>query len=156
MQITVVKKKAKPIAELILKIRGKFLTIEDTDGFHTEKYSLVNPPQNTLVSTLLSRWCNKVLSNHLMELSANTNTVQRIVGKPSVDNRYWFREREDTIYGLHKIKNKIEKHTSVVIDDHIGTANIRYILNRMGLDLEFEYDLEKGLIRKIFIIKLKV
>lgn len=155
MQITVVLKKPKPITVLNLKIRGKFLVIEDEDKFHQEKYSLINPPKNVLVSTLLSRWCNVVLSHRLLELTPNTNTVQRIVGKPHVDRQYWFRQREDTIYGLHKIKDKVKQEVKVVIDDFIGADSVRYILNRLGLDLEYVYDKEKGIIRQIKIIKLE-
>ena len=95
-------------------------------------------------STMLSRWINANCSEKLLTLKDRCNTVERI--KDGVNKGWWFTNKEETIYGLHRIsikesqRNKSVEFCVVNIDDSIGMNSVKNILTNLGISLSCEFD----------------
>ena len=92
-------------------------------------------------SSLLAKWINANCAEKLLTLVDRCYTIERI--KDGVQtNKYYFTNKEDALFGLHKIKVKSDGVTYrvVSIDASIGMQAVEKIINTLGIDIESEYD----------------
>ena len=92
-------------------------------------------------SSLLAKWINANCAEKLLTLKDRCCTVEKV--KDGVQtNKYYFTNKEDALYGLHKIKVKFDGVTYrvVSIDSSIGMQAVEKIINTLGIDIESEYD----------------
>ena len=97
--------------------------------------------QSRIPSSLLAKWINANCAEKLLTLKDRSCTVERV--KDGVQsNKYYFTNKEDALYGLHKIKVKSDDVTYrvVSIDSSIGMQAVEKIINTLGIDIESEYD----------------
>lgn len=96
--------------------------------------------QSRIPSSLLAKWINANCAEKLLTLKDRACTVERV--KDGVGGRYYFTNKEDALYGLHKIKVKSDGVTYrvVSIDSSIGMQAVEKIINTLGIDIESEYD----------------
>lgn len=92
-------------------------------------------------SSLLAKWINANCAEKLLTLVDRCYTIERV--KDGVQtNKYYFTNKEDALWGLHKIKVKSDGVTYrvVSIDSSIGMQAVEKIINTLGIDIESEYD----------------
>ena len=91
-------------------------------------------------SSLLAKWINANCAEKLLTLVDRAYTVERV--KDGVGGRWYFTNKEDALWGLHKIKVKSDGVTYRVvnIDASIGLRAVEKIINTLGIDIESEYD----------------
>jgi len=97
--------------------------------------------QSRVPSSLLAKWINANCAEKLLTLVDRCNTIERI--KDGVQtNKYYFTNKEDALWGLHKVKVKSDGVTYrvVSIDSSIGMQAVEKIINTLGIDIESEYD----------------
>ena len=97
--------------------------------------------QSRVPSSLLAKWINANCAEKLLTLVDRAYTVERV--KDGVQtNKYYFTNKEDALFGLHKIKVKSDGVTYrvVSIDTSIGMQAVEKIINTLGIDIESEYD----------------
>ena len=96
--------------------------------------------QSRVPSSLLAKWINANCAEKLLTLKDRCSTVERV--KDGVGGRYYFTNKEDALWGLHKIKVKSDDVTYrvVSIDSSIGMQAVEKIINTLGIDIESEYD----------------
>ena len=91
-------------------------------------------------SSLLAKWINANCAEKLLTLVDRAYTVERV--KDGVGGRWYFTNKEDALWGLHKVKVKSDGVTYRVvnIDTSIGMQAVEKIINTLGIDIESEYD----------------
>lgn len=92
-------------------------------------------------SSLLAKWINANCAEKLLTLKDRCCTVEKV--KDGVQtNKYYFTNKEDALFGLHKTKVKCDGVTYrvVSIDSSIGMQAVEKIINTLGIDIESEYD----------------
>ena len=92
-------------------------------------------------SSLLAKWINANCAEKLLTLVDRAYTVERV--KDGVQsNKYYFTNKEDALWGLHKTKVKSDcvTYRVVSIDTSIGMQAVEKIINTLGIDIESEYD----------------
>lgn len=91
-------------------------------------------------SSLLAKWINANCAEKLLTLKDRCCTVERV--KDGVGGRYYFTNKEEALWGLHKIKVKFDDVTYriVSIDSSIGMQAVEKIIKTLGIDIESEYD----------------
>ena len=92
-------------------------------------------------SSLLAKWINANCAEKLLTLVDRCYTIERV--KDGVQtNKYYFTNKEDALWGLHKIKVKSDGVTYLVvsIDTSIGMQSVVKIINTLGIDIECIYD----------------
>ena len=91
-------------------------------------------------SSLLAEWINANCAEKLLTLVDRCCTVERV--KDGVGGKWYFTNKEDALWGLHKIKVKSDGVTYrvVSIDASIGMQAVEKIINTLGIDIESEYD----------------
>lgn len=146
MEIQVVKK-SKQVTLLFkksnIRYQGRKTPIvsiyDDKEDYLTTSVKLTHI-QKRVPSTLLARWINSNLAEKLLTLKDRCNTVEKV--KDGVRGRWYFTNKPDSIYGLHKTKIKENGVTYrvVKIDDSIGMQSTINILNELGVDIEPNYD----------------
>lgn len=97
--------------------------------------------QSRVPSSLLAKWVNANCAEKLLTLVDRCNTIERI--KDGVQTGKWyFTNKEDSLWGLHKVKVKCDGVTYrvVSIDSSIGMQAVEKIINTLGIDIESEYD----------------
>ena len=96
--------------------------------------------QSRVPSSLLAKWINVNCAEKLLTLVDRAYTVERV--KDGVGGRWYFTNKEDALFGLHKIKVKSDGVTYrvVSIDASIGMQAVEKIINTLGIDIESEYD----------------
>lgn len=96
--------------------------------------------QSRVPSSLLAKWINANCAEKLLTLKDRACTVERV--KDGVGGKYYFTNKEDALFGLHKIKVKSDGVTYrvVSIDSSIGMQAVEKIINTLGIDIESEYD----------------
>ena len=97
--------------------------------------------QSRVPSSLLAKWINANCAEKLLTLKDRCNTIERIKDEVQT-NKYYFTNKEDALWGLHKIKVKSDGVTYrvVSIDTSIGMQAVEKIINTLGIDIESEYD----------------
>lgn len=156
--INVIKKQTNTINLLFSKItvKGKpnLLVLSD----EKEEYIPVSYPVSygytRIPSTLLSNWININFQDKLLTLVDRCNTVEHIKESGKGEGKYYFTNKPDSIYGLHK--RKISTPNGVVrvvsIDDSIGMQFVIAILNEIGYTVDVDWD---DTVSKVKEIKLK-
>ena len=96
--------------------------------------------QSRIPSSLLAKWINVNCAEKLLTLKDRACTVEKV--KDGVGGKYYFTNKEDALFGLHKIKVKSDGVTYrvVSIDSSIGMQAVEKIINTLGIDIESEYD----------------
>ena len=91
-------------------------------------------------SSLLAKWINANCAEKLLTLVDRAYTVERV--KDGVGGKWYFTNKEDALWGLHKVKVKSDDVTYrvVSIDTSIGMQAVEKIINTLGIDIESEYD----------------
>ena len=92
-------------------------------------------------SSLLAKWINANCAEKLLTLKDRCCTVEKV--KDGVQtNKYYFTNKEDALFGLHKTKVKCDgvNYRVVSIDSSIGMQAVEKIINTLGIDIESEYD----------------
>lgn len=159
MNIQIVRKKA-PVKSVTLLFKkqnirsqhgGKIpvVYIYDEKGEYLPVSVKLTHIQTNVPSTLLSRWVNANCSEKLLTLVDRCYTVERV--KDGVQGRWFFTNKENAIYGLHKVKIKEDgnKFRTVRIDDVLGMQAVGNILNMLDIEIECEYDVSKQRMLKI-------
>ena len=96
--------------------------------------------QSRIPSSLLAKWINANCAEKLLTLVDRAYTVERV--KDGVGGKWYFTNKEDALWGLHKVKVKSDGATYrvVSIDTSIGMQAVEKIINTLGIDIESEYD----------------
>lgn len=116
------------------------VSIYDEAGEHLPSSVKLTHIQKRVPSTLLARWINANYAEKLLTLKDRCHTVERI--KDGVGGKWYFTNKPDSIYGLHKTKIKENGVTYrvVKIDDVLGMQYVLKIINELGLDIDCIYD----------------
>lgn len=100
--------------------------------------------QSRVPSSLLAKWINANCAEKLLTLVDRCYSIEKV--KEGVGGKYFFTNKEDVLWGLHKVKT-IERtptgnivHRVVSIDSSIGMQAVEKIINTLGIDIESEYD----------------
>lgn len=149
MEIKVIKK-SKQMGEVVLlfkksHIRNKhtkvpIVTMYDQKGEYLPVNVKLTHIQQRIPSTLLARWINVNLHDKLLTLVDRCHTVERI--KDGVGGNWYFTNKEEALYGLHKyvIKEDGKKLRVLKVDDSLGMQSVVKVINEIGLDIKSEYD----------------
>ena len=121
------------------------VTMYDEKGEYLPVSVKLTHIQQRVPSTLLARWINANCAEKLLTLVDRCHTVERI--KDGFGGRYYFTNKEDALYGLHRISvkeslhNKPVKFCVVKVDDSIGMSGVKNILSNLGISLSCEFDI---------------
>ena len=161
MNIQIVRKKA-PVKSVTLLFKKQTLrtqyskiptvSIYDEESKYVSASVSLNRVQSRVPATLLARWVNVNYSDKLLTLIDRCNTVEYSCDrKHRKSGKWYFRSKENTIYGLHKIKKRVDSVTtrSAVIDDSLSMQDVKNILNMLDIEIECEYDVSKQRMLKI-------
>ena len=153
MNSQIVRKKA-PVKSITLLFKkqnirsqhgGKIpvLYIYDEKGEYLPVSVKLTHIQTNVPSTLLSRWVNANCADKLLTLVDKCYTVEKV--KDGVRGRWFFTNKDEAIYGLHKTKIREDGNTfrTCCIDDSIGMQDVKNILNMLDIEVECEYDVSK-------------
>lgn len=120
------------------------VSMYDEEGLYLPVSLKLTQIQSKIPSSLLSRWINANCSEKLLTLKDRCNTVERI--KDGVNKGWWFTQKDNSIYGIHRIsikeslRNKSVEFCVVNIDDSIGMNSVKNILTNLGISLSCEFD----------------
>ena len=118
------------------------VTMYDAKGEYLPVSVKLTQVQSRVPSVLLSKWINANCAEKLLTLVDKANTIEKIDLDKDESSKWFFTQREDSIYGLHKVKTKSngEVFRTVMIDSGIGMQSVIKIINTLGIDIECEYD----------------
>ena len=127
------------------------ITMYDEEGAYLPVSLKLTQIQSKIPSSLLSRWINANCSEKLLTLKDSCNTVERI--KDGVNKGWWFTQKDQTIYGIHKHKVSENGNTFrvVTIEDGIGMQSVLNILKELQIEVECVYNKETQKMEKILI-----
>ena len=161
MNIQIVRKKA-PVKSVTLlfnkqNIRSQYskipiVSIYDEESKYVSASVSLNKIQSRVPASLLARWVNLNYPDKLLTLIDRCNTIEYSYDtKHSKNGKWYFRSKENTVFGLHKLKKRVDSVTtrSVVIDDSLGMQDVKNILNMLDIEIECEYDVSKQRMLKI-------
>ena len=156
MEIKVIRKKdvllenSNECVTLLFKkthIRTKYtkvpvVTMYDDKGEYLPVSVKLTQVQSKVPSVLLSKWINANCAEKLLTLVDKANTIEKIDLDKDEHSKWFFTQREDSIYGIHLVKTKSngKKFKTVMIDSGIGMQSVVKIINTLGIDIECEYD----------------
>ena len=159
MNIQIVRKKA-PVKSVTLLFKKQTLRtqnggkipvvyIYDEKGEYLPVSVKLTHIQTNVPSTLLSRWVNANCAEKLLTLVDRCYTVEKV--KDGVQGRWFFTNKENAVYGLHKVKIREDgnKFRTVRIDDVLGMQAVGNILNMLDIEIECDYDVSKQRMLKI-------
>ena len=157
MEIKVIKKskqssETNQITLLFKKIHLRYqgrktpvVTMYDEKGEYLPVSVKLTQVQSRVPSTLLARWINVNCAEKLLTLVDRCHTVERI--QDGVGGKWYFTNKEESLYGLHRISvkeslhNKPVKFCVVKVDDSIGMSGVKNILSNLGISLSCEFDI---------------
>lgn len=118
------------------------VTMYDEKGEYLPVSVKLTQVQSRVPSVLLSKWINSNCAEKLLTLVDRCNTIERVNLDKDDHSKWFFTQKEDCIYGLHKIKTKCNGRVfrTVMIDSGIGMQSVVKIVNTLGIDTECEYD----------------
>ena len=164
MNIQIVRKKA-PVKNVTLlfkkqNIRSQHskipvVSIYDEESKYVSVSVSLNRIQSKVPATLLARWMNVNYPDKLLTLIDRCNTVSYSYDtKHSQNGKWYFRNKENTIYGLNKVKRRVDSVTrrSAVIDDSLSMQDVKNILNMLDIEIECDYDVSKGRMKSIKLV----
>ena len=127
------------------------ISMYDEEGMYLPVSLKLTQIQSKIPSTLLSRWINANCSEKLLTLKDRSNTVERI--KDGVNKGWWFTQKDQTIYGIHKHKVSENGNTFrvVTIEDGVGMQSVLNILKELQIEVECVYNKETQKMEKILI-----
>ena len=158
MNIQIVRKKA-PVKSITLLFKKQTLrtqyskiptvSIYDEESKYVSASVSLNRVPSRVPATLLARWVNINYPDKLLTLIDRCNTVEKV--KDGVNKGWYFTNKDQTIYGLHKVKCKEGGSTfhNCRIDDSLGMQDVKNILNMLDIEIECEYDVSKQRMLKI-------
>lgn len=159
MNIQIVRKKA-PVKSVTLLFKkqnirtqhgGKIpvVYIYDEKGEYLPVSVKLTHIQTNVPSTLLSRWINANCADKLLTLVDRCYTVEKV--KDGVRGRWFFTNKDEAIYGLHKVKIREDGNTFRIcrIDDSIGMQAVEHILNLLGMSIKCDFLVDKDRMEKI-------
>ena len=118
------------------------VTMYDAKGEYLPVSVKLTQVQSRVPSVLLSKWINANCAEKLLTLIDKANTIEKIDLDKDERSKWFFTQREDSIYGLHLVKTKCngKKFRTVMIDSGIGMQSVIKIINTLGIDIECTYD----------------
>ena len=118
------------------------VTMYDEKGEYLPVSVKLTQVQSKVPSVLLSKWINANCAEKLLTLIDKANTIEKIDLDKDERSKWFFTQREDSIYGLHLVKTKYngKKFRTVMIDSGIGMQSVVKILNNLNVDIEPIYD----------------
>ena len=127
------------------------VSMYDEEGAYLPVSLKLTQIQSKIPSSLLSRWVNANCSEKLLTLKDRCNTVERV--KDGVNKGWWFTQKDNSIYGLHKHKVAENGNTFriVTIDDGLGMQSVLNILKELQIEVECVYNKETQKMEKILI-----
>ena len=127
------------------------VSMYDEEGMYLPVSLKLTQVQSKIPSTLLSRWINANCSEKLLTLKDRSSTVEKV--KDGVNKGWWFTQKDNSIYGLNKIKVAEGGNTFrvVTIEDGIGMQSVLNILKELQIEVECVYNKETQKMEKILI-----
>ena len=118
------------------------VTMYDAKGEYLPVSVKLTQVQSRVPSVLLSKWINANCAEKLLTLIDKANTIEKIDLDKDERSKWFFTQREDSIYGIHLVKTKSngKKFKTVMIDSGIGMQSVVKIINTLGIDIECIYD----------------
>ena len=118
------------------------VTMYDEKGEYLPVSVKLTQVQSRVPSVLLSKWINANCAEKLLTLIDKANTIEKIDLDKDESSKWFFTQREDSIYGIHLVKTKCngKKFRTIMIDSGIGMQSVVKIINEIGVDIESEYD----------------
>ena len=118
------------------------VTMYDDKGEYLPVSVKLTQVQSRVPSVLLSKWINANCAEKLLTLIDKANTIEKIDLDKDESSKWFFTQREDSIYGLHLVKTKCngKKFRTVMIDSGIGMQSVVKIINEIGVDIDCSYD----------------
>lgn len=128
------------------------VTIYDEKGEYLPASVKLTHIQTNVPSTLLSRWINTNCADKLLTLVDKCYTVEKV--RDGVRGRWYFTNKDEAVYGLHKVKLKEDGKTFRIcrIDDSIGMQAVGNILKLLDIDFEFDYDVKTDKMKSINLL----
>lgn len=128
-----------------LRYQGRktpIVTMYDEKGEYLPVSVKLTQVQSRVPSVLLSKWINANCAEKLSTLVERCNTIEKINLDKNDHSKWFFTQKDDSIYGLHKIKTKCNGKVfrTVMIDSGIGMQSVIKIINEIGIDIESDYD----------------
>ena len=130
------------------------VTMYDEKGEYLPVSVKLTQVQSRVPSVLLSKWINANCAEKLLTLIDKANTIEKIDLDKDERSKWFFTQREDSIYGLHLVKTKYngKKFKTVMIDSGIGMQSVIKIINEIGVDIESEYDKVSNKMKQINLL----
>ena len=127
------------------------VSMYDKEGMYLPVSLKLTQIQSKIPSSLLSRWINANCSEKLLTLKDRSNTVEKV--KDGVNKGWWFTNKDNSIYGIHKHKVSEGGNTFrvVTIEDGIGMQSVLSILKELQIEVECVYNKETQKMEKILI-----
>ena len=127
------------------------VSMYDEEGMYLPVSLKLTQIQSKVPSTLLSRWINANCSEKLLTLKDRCNTVEKV--KDGVNKGWWFTQKDNSIYGLHKHRVSEDGNTFrvITIDDGLGMQSVLNILKELQIEVECVYNNETQKMEKILI-----
>lgn len=118
------------------------VTMYDEKGEYLPVSVKLTQVQSRVPSVLLSKWINANCAEKLLTLVDKCNTIERVNLDKDEYSKWFFTQKEESIYGLHKIKTKCNGKVfrTVMIDSGIGMQSVVKIINELGVDTDCSYD----------------
>lgn len=108
------------------------VSMYDEEGMYLPVSLKLTQIQSKIPSTLLSRWINANCSEKLLTLKDRCNTVEKV--KDGVNKGWYFTNKDQTIYGLHKHKVTL----SIFIEADNRSDAVEQVLELSTSDLDIE------------------
>ena len=130
------------------------VTMYDERGEYLPVSVKLTQVQSKVPSILLSKWINANCAEKLLTLIDKANTLEKIDLDKDERSKWFFTQREDSIYGLHLFKTKCngKKFRTVMIDSGIGMQSVVKIVNTLGIDIECSYDKVSNKMKQINLL----
>ena len=118
------------------------VTMYDDKGEYLPVSVKLTQVQSRVPSVLLSKWINANCAEKLLTLIDKASTIEKIDLGKDERSKWFFTQKDESIYGLHKIKTKCNGKVfrTVMIDSGIGMQSVIKIINELGIDIESIYD----------------
>ena len=118
------------------------VTMYDDKGEYLPVSVKLTQVQSRVPSVLLSKWINANCAEKLLTLVDKCNTIEMVNLDKDERSKWFFTQREDSIYGLHQVKTKCngKKFKTVMIDSGIGMQSVVKIINEIGVYIDCNYD----------------
>ena len=118
------------------------VTMYDAKGEYLPVSVKLTQVQSRVPSVLLSKWVNANCAEKLLTLVDKASTIEKIDLDKDERSKWFFTQREDSIYGIHLVKTKCngKKFRTIMIDSGIGMQSVVKIINEIGVDIDCSYD----------------